>query len=215
MKKINLKKRNNSENKQLVKYRIENQKVINYIARRKKFKDGQYEGIIINGKKEIRGIMLYKNGGKYKGEWKNDKRNGKGVFTSVNYNNPNLPGIKYEGEFNNDRIEGFGIAKYSSGDKYEGEWKNNKQYGKGTLIYIGGGKYVGEWKYGKLDGEGIYYLKNGERFEGKFIDNKYNGYGKYFYNNGEYLEGIFKDDLPYGHCILHKIDGTTENKHYA
>ena len=82
------------------------------------------------------------------------------------------------------------------------------------MNYVGGGKYIGEWKYGQLNGEGIYYLKNGERFEGRFEDNKYNGYGKYYYNNGEYLEGIFKDDLPTGNCILHKTDGTTEDRNY-
>ena len=63
-----------------------------------------------------------------KEQWKNDKRHGKGIFTSQNYNNPHLIGIKYEGEFNNDKIGGYGIGNYSSGDRYEGEWKNNKQY---------------------------------------------------------------------------------------
>ena len=209
----NLKIRNNSENQKSNKLIIEKNE-INYISNRKRFKDGLYEGIIINGKREIKGIMKYKNGSKYEGQWKNDKRHGKGIYTTQNYNNPNYAGILYEGEFNNDKIEGYGIGKYSSGDQYEGEWKNNKQYGRGILNYIGGGKYVGEWKYGKLNGEGIYYLKIGERFEGKFIDNKYNGYGKYYYINGEYLEGIFRDDLPSGHCILHKTDGTTEDKYF-
>ena len=210
-----LKIRNNSENKKLNQFKIENQNKMNYNARKKNYRDGHYEGILINGKRELRGVMNYKNGGKYIGQWKNDKRHGKGVFTSPNYNNPDSnTGIKYDGEFNNDKIEGYGIAIYNSGDKYEGEWKDDKQYGRGTLSYIGGGKYVGEWKFGKFNGEGIYYLKNGERFEGKFYDNKYNGYGKYFYNSGEYLEGIFKDDYPKGNCILHKTDGSIENKIY-
>ena len=209
----NLKCRNNSENKKTNNFRIEKSE-INFISNKKLFEDGQYEGIIINGKREIRGTMKYKNGSIYKGQWKNDKWHGKGIYRTQNYNNPNFIGLLYEGEFNNDKIEGYGTGKYSSGDQYEGEWKNNKQYGRGILYYVGGGKYIGEWKYGKLDGEGIYYLKNGERFEGKFMDNKYNGYGKYYYKNGDYLEGIFKDDLPSGDCILHKIDGITENKHF-
>ena len=209
----NLKFRNKSENKIINKLKIEKNE-INYISNKKNFKDGLYEGIIINGKREIKGIMKYKNGSIYEGQWKNDKRHGRGLYTTQNYNNPNVKGILYEGEFNNDKIEGYGIGKYSSGDKYEGEWKNNKQYGRGTLNYVGGGKYIGEWINGKLNGDGIYYLKNGERFEGKFMDNKYNGYGKYYYQNGDYLEGIFKDDLPIGDCILHKIDGTTEDKHF-
>ena len=208
-----MKCRNNSENKKTNNFRIEKSE-INFISNKKLFEDGQYEGIIINGKREIRGTMKYKNGSIYKGQWKNDKWHGKGIYRTQNYNNPNFIGLLYEGEFNNDKIEGYGTGKYSSGDQYEGEWKNNKQYGRGILYYVGGGKYIGEWKYGKLDGEGIYYLKNGERFEGKFMDNKYNGYGKYYYKNGDYLEGIFKDDLPSGDCILHKIDGITENKHF-
>jgi hypothetical protein len=28
------------------------------------------------------------------------------------------------------------------------------------------------------------------------------------------LEGIFKNDLPSGSCILHKVDGTTEEKDF-
>ena len=181
---------------------------------KKDYTDGKYEGFIINNKRELKGVMCYKNGSKYEGQWKNDKRHGKGIFTSQNYNNPNLIGIKYEGEFNNDKIEGYGIGKYTSGDRYEGEWKNNKQYGRGILIYKEGGKYVGEWKNGKLNGNGIYYLKNGERYEGNFVDDKYNGYGEYYYNDGEYLEGIFKNDLPTGTCILHKIDGTKEKRDF-
>ena len=187
---------------------------VRYRKTKKEYHDGRYEGIIINNKREIKGIMYYKNGSKYEGQWRNDKKHGKGVFISQNYNNPKLIGIKYEGEFNNDKIEGYGVGKYTSGDKYEGEWKNNKQYGRGVLIYKEGGKYIGEWKNGKLNGNGIYYLKNGERFEGNFIDDKYNGYGKYYYNDGEFLEGIFKNDLPSGSCILHKIDGTTEEKDF-
>ena len=187
---------------------------VRYRKSKKEYHDGRYEGIIINNKREIKGIMYYKNGSKYEGQWRNDKKHGRGVFISQNYNNPKLIGIKYEGEFNNDKIEGYGVGKYTSGDRYEGEWKNNKQYGRGVLIYKEGGKYIGEWKNGKLNGNGIYYLKNGERFEGNFIDDKYNGYGKYYYNDGEFLEGIFKNDLPSGSCILHKIDGTTEEKDF-
>ena len=187
---------------------------VRYRKSKKEYHDGRYEGIIINNKREIKGIMYYKNGSKYEGQWKNDKKHGRGVFISQNYNNPKLIGIKYEGEFNNDKIEGYGVGKYTSGDRYEGEWKNNKQYGRGVLIYKEGGKYIGEWKNGKLNGNGIYYLKNGERFEGNFIDDKYNGYGKYYYNDGEFLEGIFKNDLPSGSCILHKIDGTIEEKDF-
>ena len=181
----------------------------------KEYENGLYEGIIIDGKREQDGIMFYKNGAKYEGEWKDDKKNGKGVFTSAHYYNcrKNV-GMKYEGEFRDDKFEGYGITTYTNGDKYEGEWKNSKQYGKGTVTYFDGTKYSGEWKDGKFEGIGIFYLKNGEKYEGRFVNNKYNGYGKYYYINGNYLEGIFRNDHPRGDCFLHKSDGTIINVHH-
>ena len=181
----------------------------------REYENGLYEGIIIDGKREQYGVMIYKNGAKYEGEWKDDKKNGKGVFTSAHYFNcrKNV-GMKYEGEFRNDKFEGFGITNYTNGDKYEGEWKNNKQYGKGTVSYFDGKKYSGEWKDGKFEGIGVFYLKNGEKYEGRFINNKYNGYGKYYYINGNYLEGIFRNDNPIGNCLLHKTDGSIVNVHH-
>ena len=166
---------------------------------------GKYEGIIVDNKRELNGVMIYNNGARYEGGWKNDKKYGKGIYISSHYFNcENNLGFKYEGEFKNDKFEGFGIATYSNGDRYEGEWKNNKQYGRGTLTNIGGTKYIGEWLNGIFDGNGVYYMNNGERYEGHFSNNKYNGYGKYYYINGDYLEGIFKEDRPSINCILHR-----------
>ena len=186
-----------------------------YLRKTKKYPNGTYQGIMLNDKREIKGIMIYNNGAKYEGQWRKDKKNGKGIFTSSNYFNcKNKIGMKYEGEFTDDRFEGYGVVTYTNGDKYEGEWKRSKQYGKGTVTYFDGSKYVGEWKDGSFDGNGIFYLKNGERFEGNFVNNKYNGYGKYFYIDGSYLEGIFRNDHPKGNCLLHKNDGSIVNVRY-
>ena len=43
------------------------------------------------------------------------------------YNN----GDKYEGGFKNDLKEGKGIYYYNNGNKYEGEFKNDLREGKG------------------------------------------------------------------------------------
>ena len=188
------------------------QRSITYNLTTKKYPNGTYKGIICNGKREKNGIMFFDNGAKYEGQWKNDKKHGKGVFTSSHYFDcKNFVGMKYEGDFKDDKFEGYGVTTYTNGDKYEGEWKNNKQYGKGVVTYFNGEKYDGEWIDGFFDGIGIFYLKNGERYEGRFKDNKYNGYGKYFYLNGEWLEGIFKNDHPSGNCLLHKKDGNIVN----
>ena len=199
----------NSINSNMISNEEDNDNFNIYVNKIKYFDNGKYEGIMLNNKREIKGVMTYNNGARYEGQWRNDKKNGKGIFISSHYFDcKNKVGMKYEGEFKDDKLDGYGIGIYSNGDKYVGEWKNNKQYGRGTVEYMGGSKYEGEWVNGKFEGIGIFYLKNGERFEGRFSDSKYNGYGKYFYINGDYLEGIFKNDRPTGTCLLHKVDGT-------
>ena len=203
-------KSNNNANPKFSNSTISKSKTYNLIT--KSYPNGTYKGYILNDKREKSGIMIFNNGAKYEGQWKNDKKHGKGVFTSSHYFDcKNNVGMKYEGEFKEDKFEGFGITLYTNGDKYEGEWKNNKQYGKGIVTYFNGEKYEGDWREGMFDGIGTFFLKNGERFEGRFKDNKYNGYGKYFYINGDWLEGIFKNDHPFGNCVLHKNDGTVVN----
>jgi len=57
--------------------------------------------------------MYYNCGDKYEGEYKNDIKDGKGVYISEGY--------IYEGEFKVGLREGNGIIKYKKGDKYDGE----------------------------------------------------------------------------------------------
>ena len=46
-----------------------------------------------------------------------------------------INGNKYEGEFKNDKREGKGIMLYNDGDKYEGEFKDDKKDGKGIYYF--------------------------------------------------------------------------------
>ena len=67
--------------------------------------------------------------GTYYGDFKNNKREGKGIMY---YNN----GDKYEGDWKNDYMKGKGIMHYNNGNKYEGEWENNRMEGKGKITVI-------------------------------------------------------------------------------
>lgn len=82
---------------------------------------------------------------------------------------------KFKGEWKNDKKNGFGIQIYQNGDKYEGEWRNNKRHGKGTLWRKNNkGKlireYTGEWKYDKKWGLGTMYFDNCNRYDGCWED---------------------------------------------
>ena len=69
-----------------------------------------------SNKKEI----LYPNIGRYEGEVKNGKPEGKGIL----YING---GDRLEGDFKNGIPEGKGIYYYNNGDRYEGDYKNDKR----------------------------------------------------------------------------------------
>ena len=88
------------------------------------------------------GELKCPNGEVYKGEWRDDEKDGEGDLH-----------LKWR----------IGIWIYPNGDKYEGDIVNNERSGKGkfkskdvgTMNYNNGDCYVGDWKNDKRDGEGI------------------------------------------------------------
>mmetsp|Transcript_65407 Transcript_65407/g.175478 ORF Transcript_65407/g.175478 Transcript_65407/m.175478 type:complete len:93 (+) Transcript_65407:779-1057(+) len=65
----------------------------------------------------------------------------------------NTDGV-YEGEFKDDRRHGKGTMTYVNGSKYEGSWQAGKKYGQGTLMEADGTIRRGFWRKGRLDGSG-------------------------------------------------------------
>ena len=145
----------------------------------------KYEGPIINGKKEGKGIYIYQNGCKYEGYFRNDKKEGEGIFYYAN-------GDRYKGNFLGGYYQGFGIFYFNNGDRYEGEFNHNKYEGKGK-----------------------YYYHNGDRFEGHWLNDKKNGQGIYIYLNGDKITGNYKDGKPLGTHIKYCRDGGTFQINYT
>ena len=65
--------------------------------------------------------------------WKRRKRNFKVATGEV-----------YEGEWKSDKREGKGINIWTTGEVYEGEWKSGKREGKGRNKWTNGDVYEGE-----------------------------------------------------------------------
>ncbi|MEM1281280.1 MAG: pentapeptide repeat-containing protein [Cyanobacteria bacterium P01_H01_bin.152] len=105
---------------------------------------GQFEdGKPVDG----RGSMLYPNGNRYDGDYRNGQRNGCGTFTFAN-------GRQYVGEFQNDLFSGRGIWMLENGDRYIGDFEFNKCNGEGVYIYADGTSKSGIWQQGRLvDGD--------------------------------------------------------------
>ncbi len=90
-----------------------------------------------------RGTMLYVNGNRYDGEYRDGKRNGCGTFTFAN-------GRRYVGEFSNDLFSGRGMWMLENGDRYVGDFEFNKCNGEGVFIFADGTSESGIWQQGRL-----------------------------------------------------------------
>ena len=105
---------------------------------------GQFaEGKPVNG----RGSMLYPNGNRYDGNYRDGQRNGCGTFTFAN-------GRQYVGEFQNDLFSGRGVWMLENGNRYIGDFEFNKCNGEGVYIFADGTSQSGIWQQGRLvDGD--------------------------------------------------------------
>ena len=140
----------------------------------------------LNGKYEVE----FDSGAIYEGDWKDNKKHGKGKYISNN----GTTTLVYEGDYQNDVIHGKGKIKYANNAVYEGEWEHGKIHGKGKYTYANGEVYEGDWKDNEIYGKGKYTFANGDVYEGEFKDGKKHGKGKFTRNNGDTYEGDFKDD---------------------
>ena len=128
---------------------------------------------------------------RYNGEFKDGKKQGKGVYIWVN-------GDKFDGDFANDQVSGRGRWEFASGDVYVGEVLNAVMVGKGVLVAKNGDKYDGLFADGKPHGQGIYLFANGDKFEGSMVAGKLSGKGVYTSKGGDKFVVPFVDGVAHG-----------------
>ncbi|MBN2611189.1 MAG: hypothetical protein JXB00_06500 [Bacteroidales bacterium] len=112
--------------------------------------------------------------------------NGSGTYIYSN-------GYHFKGDFKNGKREGRGMLTCPDGSSYEGMWANDEFNGQGTYKWADGAKYSGEWKNGVQDGYGIYFYPNGDKYTGYFKNNKFHGKGTYTWAGGESVTGIYEN----------------------
>ena len=159
-----------------------------------------YKGGFNNGKKEGKGIMIYKNGTRYEGDFKNNKHEGFGKLKQ-------LDGETFIGDWKDGKINGNGVRSHCNGDRYVGSYVNNIRNGHGVYTFSNGDSYEGNWINGKATGKGVFKFKNGDVYEGEFKDNIIMGQGNFKTKNGDVYLGIFKNGLINGKGILKYQNG--------
>jgi hypothetical protein len=129
----------------------------------KKYSDALFFGQVHpkTSKREGKGIMKYKNGRVYEGEFYNDLRQGDGYELYPNNNT-------YIGGFYEGKAHGSGIYKWNNGEVYDGEWKHGLKNGNGMWKGGNGDSYIGEWTDSRADGYGVHIWSNGDRYEGEW-----------------------------------------------
>ncbi|VEU34014.1 unnamed protein product [Pseudo-nitzschia multistriata] len=174
-----------------------------------------YEGEMVDGKREGRGICLFSDGTLYEGEWKRNKEHGYGTLTTSDRTR-----TIYEGEWERGRMQGKGVYYYGSSDpqnpgpRYAGEFRENLRYGSGTYFLPDGSVYDGQWRDGVMNGHGLFTWpdqslydgawKDGKRhgqgllkkadgflYDGQWVNNTMEGRGSAVYPNGQKYEGSF------------------------
>ena len=134
-------------------------------------------------------ILLFKNGDKYEGYFKNNYFNGDGTFTCKN-------GDKYSGKWVDSKRSGDGTLYFHNGDKYEGNWHEGRRHGSGKMRFANGDVYVGGWQNDKRNGQGVYTYKDGSIYEGSFVNDCKEGKGTLVFIGGlQHAGDLFKNKI--------------------
>ena len=149
------------------------------------------EGKFIEGRLNGMGIMKNFKGNIYVGNFVNSLREGQGDLDTNR--------LHYKGQFFNDRLNGKGIIHFKvEGHDYEGEFKDNEINGKGVFRWSNGDIYEGYMKRGKMHGYGRYTYTNGQIYEGEYVNGIKEGRGRLIYSNGLVFDGFFVSGRPSG-----------------
>ncbi len=180
--------------------------------------DGEWENGCRSG---LGKLVAPDNGEGYEGQWKNGVRHGQGLRTYSN-------GDRYEGFFKEDHKEGPGVYKTAGGQTYKVEWKDGKCTGRMRMIYPDGGVYEGELVSGVKEGFGTYTkdentysglwvgdhmegfghikYKEGDEYYGQFVNNEKSGDGIYVWKNGYVYKGPMREDKSHGIGRLYRLE---------
>jgi hypothetical protein len=173
-----------------------------------------YSGQVLNGQRHGCGVLKWKSGQRYTGQFESDRRSGLGKLADVEGK------LIYEGSFDNDVFSGFGILTSEDGSVYKGDFAVGLKEGVGFQTWPNGEKYVGEWQQGRLNGFGTLFfakndLSNRTHYTGNFINGKGNGNGFLEWKDGAFYKGVFKNGLRHGHGMETFSDGDIFNGTYV
>eukprot|EP00948_MAST-09A_sp_MAST-9A-sp1_P003568 g3568.t1 len=157
------------------------------------YENGLFHGFGVMQWNTIKQGKLIFRGRKYEGDWKQGRKDGRGLYILGN-------GDSYEGDFVDDKYHGKGCYQYANGDVYDGDWVLGKWGGTGFIEFGNGDRYEGELRAGVFHGHGKYaWKRNGfpcGSYTGDYKSGMRHGRGRREYSSGNVYEGeLTKDEL--------------------
>lgn len=125
-----------------------------------------YTGYLKGKVKHGPGVIVYKSGNEYIGEFHEGLKQGHGQFTYKSN------GAIHRGAWHRDLKEGYGVQRWTSGASYAGMYKNNKMHGWALYTMDNGDTDEGNWVEDKR--HGLFNLvKSGKKLKYIYNENKY------------------------------------------
>mmetsp|Transcript_123975 Transcript_123975/g.309868 ORF Transcript_123975/g.309868 Transcript_123975/m.309868 type:complete len:257 (-) Transcript_123975:146-916(-) len=131
----------------------------------------------------------YEDGSMYKGQLRDGRRHGNGVWTSASE--------QYTGKWKDDQRDGQGKQTWSDGRIYEGRFSNGKFHGHGRMewhmptgLMVYEGQYVDDLK----EGQGRYLWPDKRVYDGGWKKGVRHGHATYTNSQGVRRQGIWKED---------------------
>ncbi|CAG9771742.1 unnamed protein product [Ceutorhynchus assimilis] len=156
----------------------------------------KYIGEWKDDKKDGKGLIITRNNELYEGEMKNNFRHGFGILAHLIPDTKGVYVLHYRGEWRNGRMHGEGLKIFPDGSFYMGAFRCGKRHGRGQMFYAIGAFFDGEFKNDVREGTGIMVEPNGNRFEGSWKNNFKHGEGLYYHlDSGQVQEGVWQKDM--------------------
>ena len=165
-------------------------------------KNTVYEGQISKGQRNGHGQIVYPNGDVFKGQFKAGERNGAGLCKFA------ATGSIYKGEWREDKPMGNGMFFTLPNELVEGRFDGYRIIdGQVKILLRNGEFYEGNLRQGQRNATGLHYYINGDFYDGEWQNDKRNGKGRIVAADGSKLSGHFFEDKADGNVEFEDKNG--------
>ena len=173
-------------------------------------------GTFLNGRLYWQTEVVYKNGDRFLGCFKDGRANGYGTL-KYNYSLPvshdaepdQVEEAEYKGGFNAGKRDGFGSMTWTDGSFFKGQWRCGQRHHGQMLLSGGQWCYRGGFRDDRPHGvDCLLLLATGIVFQGNFNRGVCAALGKLLYPNGDMYYGQHREFAKEGVGKMVYLDGT-------